>query len=328
MHDLGAESRSSPKGADLREPPALKPLSSRSSRRAPSSNVSPGSHVPAGISQSIVPAGWRYWRTKTSSSLAVSSPRLRATRHVRRRRCDACFRRRTSTSSMRTANTRPLKNPARFDCARQSIHSHDLAERCRPCLVANRSMPQPPSSVMTEIAWLGFFLVIFVAAVYLLVRTLVPHHFNDNSRDHARCDRSRTHHDRRTCVVCIALAQGLNRGDAVGSSRRAFKERCRPASPVKGRRETNRFAFEGPTLLEEAHAAAFPIEELYVTQAAYDATPLVRELDEPGTPTFLVEPVSATQISDPATPPGIVAVAPIRFSSFGEIFARTARRSY
>jgi hypothetical protein len=40
-------------------------------------------------------------------------------------------------------------------------------------------MPQPPSSVTTEIAWLGFFLVIFVAAVYLLVRTLVPHHFND-----------------------------------------------------------------------------------------------------------------------------------------------------
>ncbi len=40
-------------------------------------------------------------------------------------------------------------------------------------------MPQPPSSVVTEIAWLGFFLIIFVAAVYLLVRTLVPHHFND-----------------------------------------------------------------------------------------------------------------------------------------------------
>jgi hypothetical protein len=40
-------------------------------------------------------------------------------------------------------------------------------------------MPQPPSSVLAEIAWLGFFLVIFVAAVYLLVRTLVPHHFND-----------------------------------------------------------------------------------------------------------------------------------------------------
>ncbi|MGC9991124.1 MAG: RNA methyltransferase [Candidatus Cybelea sp.] len=91
---------------------------------------------------------------------------------------------------------------------------------------------------------------------------------------------------------------------------------------VKGRRETNRFAFEGPTLLEEAHAAAFPIEGLYVTQAAYDATPLVRELDDSGTPTFLVEPVSAAQISDLATPPGILAVAPVRFSSLEEIFAQ------
>jgi hypothetical protein len=40
-------------------------------------------------------------------------------------------------------------------------------------------MPQPPSSVVAEIAWLALFLVIFVTAVYLLVRTLVPHHFND-----------------------------------------------------------------------------------------------------------------------------------------------------
>jgi hypothetical protein len=27
--------------------------------------------------------------------------------------------------------------------------------------------------------WLAYFLAIFVAAVYALVRTLVPHHFND-----------------------------------------------------------------------------------------------------------------------------------------------------
>jgi hypothetical protein len=40
-------------------------------------------------------------------------------------------------------------------------------------------MPQPPSSVSTEIAWLGFFLILFVAAVSVLVRTLVPHHFNE-----------------------------------------------------------------------------------------------------------------------------------------------------
>jgi hypothetical protein len=35
------------------------------------------------------------------------------------------------------------------------------------------------SSVATEIGWLAYFLTVFVAAVYLLVRTLVPHHFND-----------------------------------------------------------------------------------------------------------------------------------------------------
>ncbi|HEX3369380.1 MAG TPA: hypothetical protein VHS56_07395 [Candidatus Cybelea sp.] len=40
-------------------------------------------------------------------------------------------------------------------------------------------MPQRRSSVWTEIGWLGLFLIVFVASVYLFVRTLVPHHFND-----------------------------------------------------------------------------------------------------------------------------------------------------
>jgi hypothetical protein len=35
------------------------------------------------------------------------------------------------------------------------------------------------SSISTEIGWLAFFLVVFAATVYLLVRLLVPHHFND-----------------------------------------------------------------------------------------------------------------------------------------------------
>jgi hypothetical protein len=30
-----------------------------------------------------------------------------------------------------------------------------------------------------ELAWLAYFLGVFVAAVYLLLRSLVPHHFND-----------------------------------------------------------------------------------------------------------------------------------------------------
>lgn len=37
----------------------------------------------------------------------------------------------------------------------------------------------PRSSIASELAWLAYFLVVFVAAVYLFVRSLVPHHFND-----------------------------------------------------------------------------------------------------------------------------------------------------
>ncbi len=40
-------------------------------------------------------------------------------------------------------------------------------------------MPNSRSPVALEFAWLAYFLVVFVAAVYLFVRTLVPHHFND-----------------------------------------------------------------------------------------------------------------------------------------------------
>jgi RNA methyltransferase, TrmH family len=88
---------------------------------------------------------------------------------------------------------------------------------------------------------------------------------------------------------------------------------------VKGRRERQRFAFEGTTLLGEARAANFPIDELYATQAVYDATPLVRELDAEGIPTFIVESVTAERISDLTTPSGMVAVAPIRLIDVGEL---------
>jgi hypothetical protein len=38
---------------------------------------------------------------------------------------------------------------------------------------------KPRSSVTGEIGWLAYFLAVFVAAVYALLRILVPHHFND-----------------------------------------------------------------------------------------------------------------------------------------------------
>jgi RNA methyltransferase, TrmH family len=77
----------------------------------------------------------------------------------------------------------------------------------------------------------------------------------------------------------------------------------------KGDYDRDRFAFEGGTLLREAKQSGVTIEELYVTQTAYDATPLVRTLDASGTPTFLIEEKSAARASDLSTPPGIIAVA-------------------
>ncbi len=81
---------------------------------------------------------------------------------------------------------------------------------------------------------------------------------------------------------------------------------------VKGRREHQRFAFEGSTMLGEALAANFPILELYVTQPAYDTIAPVRDLDASGVPTFLLDPAAAATLSDVVTPSGIVAVAPTR----------------
>ncbi len=96
--------------------------------------------------------------------------------------------------------------------------------------------------------------------------------------------------------------------------------RVRSLRTVKGRREARRFAFEGPTLLAEALACEFPIEELYATQAAYDASPRVRELEAAGTPTFLVGDAAAAGISDVTTPSGVVAVAPVRLLGIEELF--------
>jgi RNA methyltransferase, TrmH family len=84
---------------------------------------------------------------------------------------------------------------------------------------------------------------------------------------------------------------------------------------VKGRREQRRFAFEGATLLEEATASGFSVSEIYATEAAYESTPLVRELEAGGISTFLIEPGSAARISDLSTPSGILATAPMQPAS-------------
>ncbi len=97
--------------------------------------------------------------------------------------------------------------------------------------------------------------------------------------------------------------------------------KARALRSVKGRSEQKRFAFEGATLLGEAQASGLTVEELYVTQAAYAATPLVREYEASGTPTFVVDERAVAGISDLVTPSGIVAVAPIHLSSLEKLLS-------
>jgi RNA methyltransferase, TrmH family len=91
---------------------------------------------------------------------------------------------------------------------------------------------------------------------------------------------------------------------------------------AKGRRESGRFAFEGPTLLHEASAAGTPITELYVTQTAYDEQAQVRTLEASGVPTFIVDARGAAKISDLESAPGIVAVATTRTAPLQELLSR------
>ena len=98
--------------------------------------------------------------------------------------------------------------------------------------------------------------------------------------------------------------------------------RLRALRTVKGRREHQRFSFEGPTLLAEARASGFPIEELYATQAAYEATPGLAELEAAGTPCFILPETSLAGLSDVSTPSGIIALSPVRLLPIEELFAR------
>ena len=97
--------------------------------------------------------------------------------------------------------------------------------------------------------------------------------------------------------------------------------RVRKLRSPKGRAEHERFAFEGPTLLREAHAGSFEIEEIFVTPEAYQAAPLVREIEAAGTPVYILDAADLKQLSDLTTPAGIVAVARPRRVDLESIFA-------
>ncbi len=85
--------------------------------------------------------------------------------------------------------------------------------------------------------------------------------------------------------------------------------RVRDLQSVKGRKEHGRFVFEGPTLLDEALRSGIAVEELYVSDAVLATNPTVRQLDERGTPVYVVDDRTLRKISDLDTPTGLVAVS-------------------
>jgi RNA methyltransferase, TrmH family len=85
--------------------------------------------------------------------------------------------------------------------------------------------------------------------------------------------------------------------------------RVRDLQTVKGRKEHGRFAFEGPTLLDEALRSGIEIEEVYVSEGVLGQNAAVADLDARGTPVYVVDDRTLRKISDLDTPTGLVAIA-------------------
>lgn len=99
----------------------------------------------------------------------------------------------------------------------------------------------------------------------------------------------------------------------------AHGERVRLARALrtgKGRQEQGRFAFEGPTLLEEALRSGAQLVEIFATERTY-AHPAVQEAEAGGTPVFLVDERTAARLSSVETATGLLTVAPIRYVDIG-----------
>lgn len=87
-------------------------------------------------------------------------------------------------------------------------------------------------------------------------------------------------------------------------------ERARELRHARRRRESGRFAIEGPTLLDEARRSGVVLEELYLTQAALEAhAGLVAGIEAAGTEVFLLPERVLARLSDVETPTGLLAVA-------------------
>ena len=86
----------------------------------------------------------------------------------------------------------------------------------------------------------------------------------------------------------------------------------------EGRREQQRFAIEGPTLLREALAGGRQPEAVYATEEAWDA--FSRSGPDPEAPVFIVPDRALAKLSELETPPGILAVLPLGLEPLSALF--------
>lgn len=90
--------------------------------------------------------------------------------------------------------------------------------------------------------------------------------------------------------------------------------RARELQTGKGRREQQRFAFEGPTLLDEALRSGAQILEIYVTERAYEKYASVREAEGGGSAVFLIDDRTAGRLSSVESETGLLSIAPMRYA--------------
>jgi TrmH family RNA methyltransferase len=96
-------------------------------------------------------------------------------------------------------------------------------------------------------------------------------------------------------------------------------EAVRALRTKAGRRDQQRFAIEGPTMLREALASGASVEAVYATADAYGALgELATAISER---TFLVSERALAKLSDLETPPGIVAVLPLGLTPLAALLA-------
>jgi TrmH family RNA methyltransferase len=98
-------------------------------------------------------------------------------------------------------------------------------------------------------------------------------------------------------------------------------DRVRALKTKAGRRESGRFAIEGPTMLEEALRSGVTPAAVYATEPAYDgARDLLAPL-EPSVPVSIVPERAMARISDLETPPGLLAVCATATLPLAELLA-------